>query len=517
MKYVFDLMKSSQRLAIIPNFDKNKGEIKKSQYYSIVVIMFFVTGGAFSLYGIIVYFYPRFRNTTTVLRLLCVIELSIMNIVTVLVATFNTNVWSKFLKLLMHLDEKLNEEVLDLIDGYDIVGVSETWLSDLVDNLAVAIPGYTFFRMDRSTRGGGIGIYVKNNISSRMFDLNSINEHCEQLWIQIKINNILFAIGNLYRPPKGNLASFINSIDDSLSQITAMVDEIICFGDMNVNLLSNNILSGYFGSKKNSWLELETTLYHAFIFIIFGYDAYMWCINYNWFIFRFSIFKYVNFYHCIITLLVVSHFASALAERSKTINKLLVKSSLHSTAHNFIVSQRSSNIKSVKDVTYYYLLLSELIEKFNTLFGWQIFLATENIFMLLLDISNSLMLATDRTQKFSETNNNFKTIFCLTSISILIIMFHSRIILHCEDVNNESKKTLTKCYNLQQTVSPDSEDRKELIILGEIVTLLKTRTNAAGFYYIDRGIISKIFDYLFSFSIFMMQFNKQSISKEQSP
>ncbi|XP_074038781.1 uncharacterized protein [Leptinotarsa decemlineata] len=216
-------------------------------------------------------------------------------------------------------------------------------------------------------------------------------------------------------------------------------------------------------------------------------------------------------------MIVVFHFASALAGRYKRINKLLVKShDLHNIINNFIPrgsTERISNLKSIKEVTDYYLLLSELVDMFNKLFGWQVFFATENIIVLLLDVSNSLMLSTDRNQKISEINNNFRTIFCLISISIIMIIFHSRVILHCEDVNEESRRTLTICYNLQQTVGPDSEERKELIILSEVVTLLKTRTNAAGFYYLDRGLLSRVFAYLFSYSIVLVQFNKQPVSK----
>lgn len=33
-----------------------------------------------------------------------------------------------------------------------------------IDNNMVSIPGYTFLRKDRQTRGGGVGIYIKHNI-----------------------------------------------------------------------------------------------------------------------------------------------------------------------------------------------------------------------------------------------------------------------------------------------------------------------------------------------------------------
>lgn len=99
-------------------------------------------------------------------------------------------------------------------------------------------------------------------------------------------------------------------------------------------------------------------------------------------------------------------------------------------------------------------------------------------------------------------------------IAFYLQIFHSRVILYCEDVNKESHNTLTICYKLQETVDSASEEKKELIILSDIVNLLKTRTNAAGFYYIDRGLLSRVFAYLFSYTIVLIQFNKQEANRE---
>jgi exonuclease III len=43
----------------------------------------------------------------------------------------------------------------------DIVCITETWLSDEIPDNAVAMHGFTLFRKDRETRGGGVAIFVK--------------------------------------------------------------------------------------------------------------------------------------------------------------------------------------------------------------------------------------------------------------------------------------------------------------------------------------------------------------------
>nr|CAI5826355.1 unnamed protein product [Callosobruchus analis] len=50
---------------------------------------------------------------------------------------------------------QLREVSLD--QRYDIVGISETWLSPAISTDTLNIGGYTFIRKDRSQRGSGIG------------------------------------------------------------------------------------------------------------------------------------------------------------------------------------------------------------------------------------------------------------------------------------------------------------------------------------------------------------------------
>ncbi|XP_018560789.1 uncharacterized protein LOC108903183 [Anoplophora glabripennis] len=265
--------------------------------------------------------------------------------------------------------------------------------------------------------------------------------------------------------------------------------------------------------QRKNFLRMEILLSHFIIFCIFGYDAYVLYSNYGWKYVRFCLFRYVNCYHGTITALILVHFASALRARFRKINNMLIKSNdLHNIINNFIpkyAPERINNLKSIKEVTDYYLLLSELVDMFNKLFGWQIFLMTENIIISLLEVLNSLMLSIDYTQVTTDARHDFRTIMFLASLSLVFIVFHSRIVLYCEDVNKESRNTLTISYNLQQTVDPCSEERNELVILSDVVNLLNTKTSAAGFYYISRNLSSRVFGYLFSYSIVLIQFNKQ--------
>ena len=45
-----------------------------------------------------------------------------------------------------------------------IFGVSETWLDDCVPNDEVQIPGFNIYRKDRNRRGGGVLLYVSEDV-----------------------------------------------------------------------------------------------------------------------------------------------------------------------------------------------------------------------------------------------------------------------------------------------------------------------------------------------------------------
>lgn len=120
--------------------------------------------------------------------------------------------------------------------NYDIIGVSETWLSCSISNEMIHIEDYSFIRRDRTSRGGGVGIYLKSNIRYEILDINS-QDALEHIWIKLVINKNTYIIGSLYRPPNKNMLDFINIFEDTVTALIPKCDNIICGGDININLL----------------------------------------------------------------------------------------------------------------------------------------------------------------------------------------------------------------------------------------------------------------------------------------
>ena len=124
-------------------------------------------------------------------------------------------------------------------ENYDILGVSETWLTQNILDEQIQIKNYKFVRLDRNTRGGGVGMYIKNNFNYEF--LNSVqSEHLEQVWIKLKINSVTYIFGSIYRPPRGQFSDFLTLLEESLSHFSMECDRVVCGGDFNLNLLDLN-------------------------------------------------------------------------------------------------------------------------------------------------------------------------------------------------------------------------------------------------------------------------------------
>ena len=55
-----------------------------------------------------------------------------------------------------------------------MIGVTKTWLNSTVLDSEICIPGYLTERKDRSTDGGGVCVYIRNDVPYNCrTDLNS--------------------------------------------------------------------------------------------------------------------------------------------------------------------------------------------------------------------------------------------------------------------------------------------------------------------------------------------------------
>lgn len=122
-------------------------------------------------------------------------------------------------------------------EEYDVIGLSETWLNNSIDNDGISIPNYKIIRKDRNGRGGGVAFYISNSLKFQVLDTPPQNSALEQLWIRTKINGKVICFGSLYRPPPINLSACLDDLENAIVEFLPASDLIMFGGDLNVNIL----------------------------------------------------------------------------------------------------------------------------------------------------------------------------------------------------------------------------------------------------------------------------------------
>ena len=131
-----------------------------------------------------------------------------------------------------------------LFTDSDFLCCSETWLSTNYDDQMVNIKGKTIFRQDRTTRGGGVCIYVRNDLSPFCkIDNKSTftNKNLEIISIDLQKPGLKFTkIICVYRPPRGDTKKCIEHLTEILSRRENFKKEIWLLGDVNVDFLKRD-------------------------------------------------------------------------------------------------------------------------------------------------------------------------------------------------------------------------------------------------------------------------------------
>ena len=155
-----------------------------------------------------------------------------------------------------YLYPKLDEIKLTLSkQDIDILCLCETFLNDTFSENELNIDNYKLFRKDRHTLGGGLLIYIRDDIPcNHRNDLESTS--IETLCIEIKQpNSKSFLLSYVYRPPSSKV-QWIKDFTLIMEKSLSGEKECIVIGDFNFDLLKTDNYS-------KSWLELMESMTFA--------------------------------------------------------------------------------------------------------------------------------------------------------------------------------------------------------------------------------------------------------------
>ena len=124
---------------------------------------------------------------------------------------------------------------------FDVIAVSETWLTEHDDINDFILPDYEILSINRTNkRGGGVMLYISNNIEyEKLNDLSFVvDDMFEVLSVELKIKNAKnIVVSCLYRSPGSCLEEFNNKLIELFNRCKGSKSHLLC-GDFNVNILN---------------------------------------------------------------------------------------------------------------------------------------------------------------------------------------------------------------------------------------------------------------------------------------
>ena len=115
---------------------------------------------------------------------------------------------------------------------FDILAINESKIDPSIPDSEINIPSYKSIRKDRNRNGGGVVIYVREQISFR--DRNDlVSDSLEMICIEIeRPHSKPFLLSAWYRPPNSEL-NIINEYELFLFKCDSESKEMIIMGDLN--------------------------------------------------------------------------------------------------------------------------------------------------------------------------------------------------------------------------------------------------------------------------------------------
>ena len=120
--------------------------------------------------------------------------------------------------------------------------VSETKIDDIFPESQFLIEGFSKpFRLDRTAKGGGILLYIREDILCKYIKQITLNNLFEGFFVELNLRSKKWHFGSSYNHHKQNIVSHLSNVSAALDRLSADYENIIRLGDFNVEVKEKNI------------------------------------------------------------------------------------------------------------------------------------------------------------------------------------------------------------------------------------------------------------------------------------
>ena len=133
------------------------------------------------------------------------------------------------------ISEKFDQLLFIIRDNIDILVVGETKLDLSFPSSQFHIDGYSQpYRRDRDRNGGGVIIFIREDLPSKQLFKHTCHDDIEVLIIEINLRKTKFLLMGGYRPPSQSHNYFFDAINNVLDVYTGTYDKLLLVGDFNI-------------------------------------------------------------------------------------------------------------------------------------------------------------------------------------------------------------------------------------------------------------------------------------------
>ncbi len=132
------------------------------------------------------------------------------------------------------------EEIKPLLQMHQFAAfaVQETKIDSKISQSELKIPGYQLFRRDRNRRGGGVALYVLEQLKSRKLKLQTVPPSLEIIAVEITFLKHKLIVASVYNPKKDSAPEFIDGLSNFLAEVQADPSNVMVLGDTNRDFLT---------------------------------------------------------------------------------------------------------------------------------------------------------------------------------------------------------------------------------------------------------------------------------------
>ena len=133
-------------------------------------------------------------------------------------------------------------------DKIDLLVVTETKLDESFLSTQFSIDGFSKpVRLDRTSQGGGIIIFIRANISHQVLEKISSDTDDESIFMEITLCNSKWLLIACYNPEKSRIYNYIQNVETMLSKLIKKYDNIVMLGDLNIDMKPGceNVLTSF--------------------------------------------------------------------------------------------------------------------------------------------------------------------------------------------------------------------------------------------------------------------------------